>query len=585
MITNNEALATTIALSGKTKNDDHILSPFSFGYEPHDLSIEPSMIPADLDIHEVGDAIANNSSIKSIKLFHMQASNDQLKAMFDGITRSKSIRKITIERSMLDQDLSLVLHTPNVEVLELRDCTITAKTSASLRRCTHLRKITLISCSFRFNDKSVEEEFFESMKNSPLQSLSIDSTDICGDALVSVNELLSNRRSTLQELYLNYCCSGKDLLILASGLAGCQSLESLTTNDLKKYGWRSLFPLLMTPGSSLCKLDLSFCEMPDEVAVEFATYTSSLSSLRELNLSYIIENVSGDVLVEFFPKLLGANSALESLDLSQNRMQDGAVEALANALAENGTLERLTLSECVVTVEDWLAFSQALSSLNIDSALKYLDLSYNDFDDRAITALANALARNETLEELNVSCSIHVTPFGWATFAALLRTNSVITTLRLPFNNVAKDHLVVAFADALGENPTSSLKVLDFYEAPREVEITSAGWRAISNLLCDTSSIEGTKISNHSLCDLGLHVDDDDVKALLELNKSENKNQVARNKIIKSHFSGTFDVVAMTGDQNKLLPDSLSFFGKDELGLSALYTMLKSKSELMEGIN
>ena len=50
-------------------------------------------------------------------------------------------------------------------------------------------------------------------------------------------------------------------------------------------------------------------------------------------------------------------------------------------------------------------------------------------------------------------------------------------------------------------------------------------------------------------------------------------------------FSATFDTVALAGNENKLLPGSLSWFGKDGLGLSAMYTMLKSKPEIMEDIN
>ena len=561
MITNNEALA-------------HVLSPFSRGTNGNDLqalSIKPDIIPADLDCHKAGEAIANNSSIKCIYLSGMRsrAGNDQHKALFDGIAQSKSIRKISIELSELDQELSQVFRAQNIETLRLVACTIAEETSAG-------------------------GDFFGSMKHSPLQSLTLDCTPISGNALVSVNELLSNHRSTLQELYLNYCCSDIDFLVLASGLAVCKSIKSLSLGGIKKYGWRSLLTLLMTPGISLCKLNLSNCSMPDDVAIEFATHTSSLPSLKELNLSGNIEEVSEDVMVEFFPKLLGSNSRLETLNLSgyltENGMQDGAVEALANALTENRTLAQLKLDGCRgVTVEGWLAFSQALSALSTRSALKYLNLSCNDgIDDRAVDALANALARNGTLEELDLTECLSVTPVGWTNFSAALSTNSVLKTLCLAYNHVAADHVIVAFADALRGNPASSLKVLDLSEPEREIIdtiITNDGWSAMSNLLCDTSSINATKLSNHTLRFLGFNVDNEEVKALLEMNKSEDKNQIARKKIIKSHFSGAFDVAALAGDENKLLPDTLSFFGKDELGLSALYTMLKSKSEVMKDIN
>ena len=527
------------------------------------MSMNPSGIPADIDSHKAGEAIANNSSIKHISLAYMHSptGNDQYKALFDEIARCKSIREITIES--LDNTF---FRAPNIEAIQYK-CTIT-------------------------EEASTKGDLFDTIKHSPLQSLTLDHTYISGKALVSLNELLSNHGATLQELYFNYCCSDEDFLVLASGLAKCKSMKSLTLGGIEMYGWRSLLTLLMTPGISLCKLNLFGCDIPDDVAIEFAIHTSSLSSLKELRLNLV--GVSEDVLVEFFPKLLGSNSRLESLNLSGDYgMHDGAAVPLANALVENSTLKHLDLSRGDdVTVEGWLAFSRALRALSINSALKILDLTCTGIDDRAVDSLADALARNETLEELDLSYNAGVTPIGWTNFSAVLSTNSVMKTLRLEDNRVAEDHVVIAFADALRRNPASSLRELDISYPSIEDDrgrsiptiITNDGWSAMSNLLCDTSSINATKLSNHTLCDLGSRVNEE-VKVLLELNKSEDKNQVARNKIIKSHFSGAFDVVALAGDENKLLPDTLSFFGKDEVGLSALYTVLKSKPEVMEGIN
>ena len=621
MIINNEAPA----IPGETENYDFILSPFSLshadrtniywarkGLSVPDLCISPSRIPADLDIHKAGEAIANNSSIKHIGLYgcgmNSIAGNGQHKALFDGIARSKSIKEISIHKSTLDQELSRVFHAQNVEVVKLTHCRITAETPASLRRCIRLQKIRLEQCKFSnlndSKDRSIERELFDSMKHSPLQSLTLHCRDtalsrpsisLCG--LVSLNELLSNRRSTLQELSLTLNCSDKDPLALASGLALCKSIKSLKLGNPKRYGWvalfRSLFTFLKTPGISLCKLDLSSCMITGVcaigIAIELATHTSSLPSLKELDLSGIITDVSEDVWVEILTKVLGSNSALESLDLSCNNMSDGAAVALANTLVENKTLRHLDLHRCSrITVEGWMAFSRALSALNIDSALKKLDLSSNAINDSGITALANALANNETLEELDLSNCSTVTTIGWTAFSVLLRTNSVMKSLRLTHNHVAADHVVIAFADALRGNAASSLTALDIsnpiLEVDEEGEIIDT-MIVMSNLLCDTSSIQATKFSNHTLCDLGIYTWDDDLDAVLKLNKCDDKSKVAHNKVIKCHFSGAFDVVALAGDANKLLPDSLSFLGKYELGLSALYTMLKSKPEVMEGIN
>ena len=89
---------------------------------------------------------------------------------------------------------------------------------------------------------------------------------------------------------------------------------------------------------SLYELDLSQSSVSDAVAIKLSTYTSSLPSLKELNLR--------SMLVKFLPKLLSSKSALESLSLSRSTVQDGAVVALTNVLAENRTLAQLDLHSC-----------------------------------------------------------------------------------------------------------------------------------------------------------------------------------------------------------------------------------------------
>ena len=80
-------------------------------------------------------------------------------------------------------------------------------------------------------------------------------------------------------------------------------------------------------------------------------------------------------------------------------------------------------------------------------------------------------------------------------------------------------------------------------------------------------------------------MENEDVKALLKLNECNDKTKVARQKIIKCHFSGTFDVSALSGSNNQMLPDALSWFGKDALGYAALYTMLRSKPDVIQSTN
>ena len=126
--------------------------------------------------------------------------------------------------------------------------------------------------------------------------------------------------------------------------------------------------------------------------------------------------------------------------------------------------------------------------------------------------------------------------------------------------------------------------------------ITEVGWGAIKNLLCDESSINATRYSDHTLCYLGdfPYTDDDDnivempssIECLLEMNGNRDKSQVARKKVIETHFSGgKFDMEehrALIGDENKHLPQTMHWFGRDALGHSVLYDLVRKNAHLIQ---
>jgi hypothetical protein len=123
----------------------------------------------------------------------------------------------------------------------------------------------------------------------------------------------------------------------------------------------------------------------------------------------------------------------------------------------------------------------------------------------------------------------------------------------IPFGNDG----AVALADALKGN--KSMKQL--YFDPDLAGITSVGWSAFSKLLCDTSSVNTTYLSNHFLGKIG-HWDNggapNGVKQLLTLSRHPADEHVAIHKILKSHSD--FDVEPFFEWKLNLLPLVMSWF-------------------------
>ena len=248
------------------------------------------------------------------------------------------------------------------------------------------------------------------------------------------------------------------------------------------------------------------------------------------------------------------------------------------------------MHNCIaVTPTGWGTLSRVFGSNR--SVLKEVCLYENNIDDNAIAAYANGLYGNETLEELDLSGCESVTPAGWRMLSHVLGSpHSALKKLDLSNNSIDVD-VASAFANELRGNVNSQLTHLDI--SCLGLLVTNADWGSILTLLNNSSSIDATWFSNHTLTylcpwdfyDELLDSDDDEdsysrsssnmpakIYYLLQMNKHGNKKEVAREKVIENHFSKDFDVNVILNFGLNLLPRTISWFGRDSLGYSAVFT-------------
>lgn len=114
-------------------------------------------------------------------------------------------------------------------------------------------------------------------------------------------------------------------------------------------------------------------------------------------------------------------TALESLDLSLNLIQDEGAEAIANALKVNETVKHLSLDNNHIGVEGAKAIAKALE---VNNTLEELVLSNNNnIGDEGAKAIAEALKNNTALKKLNLN-------FCWVSMEILKNItaeNNIIT--------------------------------------------------------------------------------------------------------------------------------------------------------------
>ena len=168
-------------------------------------------------------------------------------------------------------------------------------------------------------------------------------------------------------------------------------------------GWRAIFARVKSPQSSLEELRLFRNSINNATANLLANALTTSTSLKVLDLSEIDciygDCIIPEVWRPLFDALQNPSCALQDLDLHNNDFDDDDVTYLSNALALNCTLKWLDFRGCNnrgVTVSGWRAFSAVFRNPN--SALETVNLRSNSINDDALVSFADGLRGNSKLE-------------------------------------------------------------------------------------------------------------------------------------------------------------------------------------------
>ena len=189
-------------------------------------------------------------------------------------------------------------------------------------------------------------------------------------------------------------------------------------------------------------------------------------------------------------KALKNNTALATLDLSNNNIGDSGAVAIGNALTVNTALATLDLSNNNIGDAGAAALGEALKDNN---ALAMLNLYYNDIGDAGATAIGEALKVNAALATLDIEYN-RIMDTGAAAIGAALEANSVLTTLDLGGNKIG-DSGATAIAGALKVNTALTTLYLN------SNKIKDSGAQAIGEALKVNAAIEVLGLYNNYLGD------------------------------------------------------------------------------------
>jgi hypothetical protein len=290
-------------------------------------------------------------------------------------------------------------------------------------------------------------------------------------------------------------------------------------------------------------------------------------------------------------------ATLEHLDLSGNDVTRHGAERIAEYIREHGgNLKILRLEDnfsigaigARALIEAFVPNGNVMPNLNHINIgrppLTEIDLSDISIDDEGVAMLVNLVANHMTeLRVLSVSGNPDVTPEGWRSFIDVLRPGaaSELTILKIGSQFSSETHvdddIIIGFADVIATN--TCLNVLEF-----DLGVSTRGWNFIANAFCDKSSIENCCYnSNHTLFQInGTEDCPDDVRSLFRMNFNTNKSEVARRKVLLYHLSDIDSIGLVFGPMAEtILPNAISWIGRDRVGLSVMFNLLRSKPSLI----
>ncbi len=250
--------------------------------------------------------------------------------------------------------------------------------------------------------------------------------------------------------------------------------------------------------------------------------------------------------------------SLNTFLFHNNTICDEGFAIICGELRSHPQLEKLSLYRNDIGRNGCMALGNTLSSWHAPN-LQSLDLEYNSIDDLGLQALVAGIMSCSNLSRLILSGNRSITTTGLRLLSTLFQPkNCSLEELSLERINIGNDG-AAALAEGLVGN--KSLKQLHF--DVNVAGITEVGWSAFSKLLCDTSSINNTYLSNHTLEWIGESDDrgaPEDVAEHLEWNIHSNRNEHngAIWKILKHHHE--FDVKPMFRWKLKFLPLFVTWF-------------------------
>ncbi|XP_073699570.1 protein NLRC3-like [Garra rufa] len=260
-----------------------------------------------------------------------------------------------------------------------------------------------------------------------------------------IKQKLEANLSPERSINLFYCLNELNDQTLVKDIQTHLSKGSLSSADLSPAQWSALAFVLLTSEEELEEFELQKFKKSDECLIRLSAVikTSKRALLNDCGLT--------DKSCSALATVLGSETSLKELNMSNNNLQDSGVKLLCTGLENMKChLEILRLSDCKMTDEGCSAVTSALKSN--PSHLRELNLSWNKLGDSGVKNLSDLLMNPQfKLEKLDL-CGCSITEKQCLILTSALKSNpSHLRELNLSGNqitNTGVNHLCDVLKDS-----------------------------------------------------------------------------------------------------------------------------------------
>ena len=420
----------------------------------------------------------------SVKTFVVRNSQFSIPAMktFSAML-NKAVPKVSLYRCEIVADIAeALLSNTELSNLDLSHNSVGVKAVAAIAKAlvhtssTALTSLNISSCPIW--DEGVTAISQSLQNNTTLTNLDISGNHIGDEGATAIGQSLwTNTALTCLDIS-NNSFGDEGATAIAQALQSNSTLTwlDISINSIGDEGVTAIAQALQS-NTTLISLDMHADDgtggwgpptIGDEAVIAISQALLRNTTLRSLDISFFLLG-NGGSRVTVIGQALQSNTTLTALSIrgmiyfDGNSFGDDGAIAISQALCKNTALTSLNISNNKFGDEGATAIGQALWS---NTTLTWLNICGNLIGDEGVTAIAQALQSNSKLMSLYIRGN-SIGDKGATSISRVLQSNTVLTSLDIS-DNLIGDNGVTAIAKALIPNTTLQHLWLDRHNISSE---------------------------------------------------------------------------------------------------------------------